>query len=60
MNASRTAAPVATACILAMSMQPALAEPWAERRFILCYRDAQSLTPAAQLLVEHLAALAPP
>jgi DNA-binding transcriptional LysR family regulator len=37
-----------------------LAEPWAERRFILCYRDAQSLTPAAQLLVEHLAAQATP
>jgi len=37
-----------------------LAEPWAERRFIVCFRDAQSLTPAAQLLVEHLASLAPP
>lgn len=37
-----------------------LAEPWAERRFILCYRDAQSLTPAAQLLAEHLASLAEP
>jgi len=37
-----------------------LAEPWAERRFILCFRDAQSLTPAAQLLVDHLASLAPP
>jgi DNA-binding transcriptional LysR family regulator len=37
-----------------------LAEPWAERRFIVCYRDAESLTPAARLLVEHLAALAPP
>lgn len=34
----------------------ALAEPWAERRFIICYRDAQQLSPAAQLLVEHLAA----
>jgi len=32
----------------------ALDEPWAERRFIVCYRDAESLTPAAQLLVEHL------
>jgi DNA-binding transcriptional LysR family regulator len=32
-----------------------LAEPWAERRFIICYRDAQLLSPAAQLLVEHLA-----
>ena len=37
-----------------------LAEPWAERRFILCYRDAQSLTPATQLLVEYLASLATP
>jgi DNA-binding transcriptional LysR family regulator len=37
-----------------------LREPWAERRFILCYRDEQSLTPAAQLLVEHLAAKALP
>jgi DNA-binding transcriptional LysR family regulator len=34
----------------------ALTESWAERRFILCYRDAQLLSPAAQLLVEHLAA----
>ncbi len=32
-----------------------LAEPWAERRFVICYRDAHSLPPAAQLLVEHLA-----
>jgi DNA-binding transcriptional LysR family regulator len=38
----------------------ALAEPWAQRRFILCYREAAALTPAAQLLVEHLASLAPP
>lgn len=37
-----------------------LAEPWAERRFILCYRDGASLSPAAQLLLEHLASLAPP
>jgi DNA-binding transcriptional LysR family regulator len=37
-----------------------LAEPWAERRVILCYRDESSLTPAAQLLVEHLAGLATP
>jgi DNA-binding transcriptional LysR family regulator len=37
-----------------------LAEPWADRRFILCFRDAASLTPAAQLLVDHLASLAPP
>ena len=33
----------------------ALQESWAERRFIICYRDAQLLSPAAQLLVEHLA-----
>ena len=32
-----------------------LMEPWAERRFIICFRDAQALSPAAQLLVEHLA-----
>ncbi|HET8744683.1 MAG TPA: LysR family transcriptional regulator [Ramlibacter sp.] len=36
-----------------------LDEPWAQRRFILCFRDAGSLTPAAQLLVEYLAAQAP-
>ncbi|HSH90404.1 MAG TPA: LysR family transcriptional regulator [Ramlibacter sp.] len=33
-----------------------LMEPWAERRFIICYRDANTLPPAAQLLVAHLAA----
>ena len=32
-----------------------LDEPWAERRFIICFRDAHALPPAAQLLVEHLA-----
>lgn len=31
-----------------------LDEPWAERRFIVCHRDAAALSPAAQLLVEHL------
>ena len=36
-----------------------LAETWAERRFILCYRDFASLSPAAQLLADHLASLAP-
>ena len=36
-----------------------LAESWAERRFIICFRDAQLLSPAAQLLVEHLAARSP-
>ena len=35
-----------------------LAEPWAERRFIVCHRD--TLSPAAQLLVDHLASLSPP
>lgn len=34
----------------------ALAEPWAERRFIVCFRNAQDLSPSAQLLIEHLAA----
>jgi DNA-binding transcriptional LysR family regulator len=33
-----------------------LAEPWAVRRFILCFRDERTLAPAAQRLVEHLAA----
>jgi DNA-binding transcriptional LysR family regulator len=37
-----------------------LAEPWAQRRFIICFRDAHSLSPAAQLLVEHLASKANP
>jgi DNA-binding transcriptional LysR family regulator len=34
-----------------------LSEPWADRRFIICFRDHASLTPAAQLLVDHLASL---
>jgi len=38
----------------------ALQERWAERRFIICFRDAQLLSPAAQLLVEHLAARSTP
>jgi DNA-binding transcriptional LysR family regulator len=38
----------------------ALNEPWALRRFIICFRDAASLSPAAQLLVEHLAGQATP
>jgi DNA-binding transcriptional LysR family regulator len=38
----------------------ALREPWAERRFIICYRDPPALSPAAQLLLDHLAGLAPP
>ena len=32
-----------------------LDEPWAERRFIICFRDAQSLTPSAPLLMDYLA-----
>ncbi len=32
-----------------------LTDPWARRRFAICYRDAQSLSPAARLLVDHLA-----
>ena len=47
------------AAALGLRLVP-LAETWAERRFILCYRDAAALTPAAQLLVEHLASLAAP
>ncbi len=31
-----------------------LDEPWAERQFIICFPSEQALTPAAQLLVEHL------
>lgn len=33
-----------------------LTDPWARRRFALCYRDQRLLTPAARLLVEHLEA----
>ncbi len=35
-----------------------LDEPWARRRFIVCYRDTQTLSPAAQWLLDHLAARA--
>ncbi len=35
-----------------------LDELWAQRRFVVCFRDAQALSPAAQLLVDHLAAQA--
>jgi DNA-binding transcriptional LysR family regulator len=31
-----------------------VAEPWAQRRFIICFRDATALSPAAQLLADHL------
>ncbi len=33
-----------------------LAEPWAQRRFIICFRDVKTLSPSAQLLIDHLAA----
>ena len=32
-----------------------LAEPWATRRFAICYREEAGLSAAAQLLVAHLA-----
>lgn len=32
-----------------------LAEPWAQRRFLICFRDTPDLSPSAQLLIEHLA-----
>ncbi|KAF1044793.1 LysR substrate-binding domain-containing protein [Xylophilus sp.] len=32
----------------------ALAEPWARRRLVLCVREDQALSPAAQRLVDHL------
>lgn len=35
-----------------------LAEPWAQRRFILCHRGTETLSPAAQLLVDYLASKA--
>jgi DNA-binding transcriptional LysR family regulator len=31
-----------------------LTDPWARRRFALCYRDEATLTPAARELVNHL------
>lgn len=34
----------------------ALTDAWAERHFSLCYRDHNALSPAARLLVDHLAA----
>lgn len=33
-----------------------LRDAWARRRFALCFRDERTLTPAARLLVEYLAA----
>ena len=50
---------VAVGAIAANLKLLALAEPWAERRFIVCHRAA-ALTPAAQLLLDHLAAQAEP
>ena len=35
-----------------------LIEPWAKRRFVLCHRGEDTLTPAAQLLLKALAAYA--
>ncbi len=31
-----------------------LDEPWADRRFVVCFRDAAALTPSARLLLDHL------
>ena len=50
---------VATAGANGLRLLP-LNEPWAERRFIVIHRDAAALSPAAQLLAQHLASLAPP
>ncbi|HEY9318878.1 MAG TPA: LysR family transcriptional regulator [Achromobacter sp.] len=35
-----------------------LTDAWAERRFTLCFRDEENLSPAAQVLLEHLANVA--
>jgi len=35
-----------------------LAESWAERRFVVCYRNTSELSPSARSLVEHLVARA--
>ena len=35
-----------------------LVDVWAERRFAICFQDERSLSPAAQLLAEHLATAA--
>jgi DNA-binding transcriptional LysR family regulator len=32
-----------------------LTDPWAQRRFIVCYRNFDALQPAAQRMVDHLA-----
>jgi len=36
-----------------------LGEPWAARKLVLCVRDMAALSPAARLLVQHLAAGGP-
>jgi DNA-binding transcriptional LysR family regulator len=33
-----------------------LAEAWAERRFVVCFREADQLSLAARALMEHLVA----
>ena len=35
-----------------------LTDKWAQRRFAICFHDERKLSPAARLLVEHLAGLA--
>jgi DNA-binding transcriptional LysR family regulator len=37
-----------------------LDEPWARRRFVLCHRGEDTLTPAARLLLHHLSATPTP
>jgi DNA-binding transcriptional LysR family regulator len=32
-----------------------LTDPWAQRRFVVCYRNFDALQPAAQRMVDHLA-----
>jgi DNA-binding transcriptional LysR family regulator len=38
----------------------ALSDPWAQRRFAVCFRDRAALTPAAMRMVEHLGASSHP
>lgn len=38
----------------------ALKEPWAKRRFIVCFKKFDQLSPAAKLLVDHLSPLRAP
>jgi DNA-binding transcriptional LysR family regulator len=44
----------AAAATLGIRMIP-LAESWARRRFVVCFRDRDALQPAARRMVEHLA-----